>query len=579
MNKLNISTRLFALIGLLCLLLIGSGAVGIVGIAKTRDALHQVYEQNTVPISRIAEIQERLLANRLAITVALLTPDAATISQKTAEVDANIQAITKVWDAHMAQPMDESEAALSKTFQADRVRFVQEGLKPAAAALRANDIPEANRIVVHAIRPLYAAVDGGIKALMKDRLEGAQHEYDAAVARYEATRNLSIGAIAAGVLFAVVFGFYLVRSIKRPLDHAVQASNAVAKGDLTFPVDASGRDEIASLLRSLSTMKDSLAGVVGGVRRNAEGVATASAQIAQGNGELSSRTEEQASALEETAASMEELSSTVKQNADNAKQADQLAKGACQVAVKGGEVVGQVVETMKGINESSRRIADIISVIDGIAFQTNILALNAAVEAARAGEQGRGFAVVAGEVRTLAQRSAEAAKEIKSLISTSVERVDQGSALVDEAGATMREVVDAIQRVTDIMSEISAASHEQSAGVAQVGEAVSQMDQTTQQNAALVEESAAAAESLRVQAQQLLESVAVFHLSDVAPSAAGAGGGTVHAPAHAGPAASAVVAKLPARAGLAKRAAPAAPPPSPPAHAAAATGTDDWSSF
>jgi methyl-accepting chemotaxis protein len=240
----------------------------------------------------------------------------------------------------------------------------------------------------------------------------------------------------------------------------------------------------------------------------------ASAEIAQGNNDLSRRTEEQASALEETAASMEQLSATVKQNADNAKQANQLAMGASTVAVKGGEVVSQVVTTMKGINDSSKKIADIISVIDGIAFQTNILALNAAVEAARAGEQGRGFAVVASEVRSLAGRSADAAKEIKGLITASVERVEQGTALVDEAGATMTEVVTSIRRVTDIMGEISAASSEQSAGVAQVGEAITLMDQATQQNAALVEESAAAAESLKQQAQQLVQAVQVFELGD-----------------------------------------------------------------
>jgi len=253
---------------------------------------------------------------------------------------------------------------------------------------------------------------------------------------------------------------------------------------------------------------------VASVREGAQTIETASTEIAQGNNDLSARTEQQASALEQTAASMEELSSTVKQNADNARQGNQLALSASSVAVKGGEVVGQVVETMKGINDASRKIADIIGVIDGIAFQTNILALNAAVEAARAGEQGRGFAVVASEVRSLAGRSADAAKEIKTLINTSVERVEQGTSLVDQAGATMTEVVSSIRRVTDIMGEISAASTEQSAGVAQVGEAVTQMDQATQQNAALVEQSAAAAESLKSQAQQLVQAVAVFKLAD-----------------------------------------------------------------
>jgi methyl-accepting chemotaxis protein-1 (serine sensor receptor) len=311
-----------------------------------------------------------------------------------------------------------------------------------------------------------------------------------------------------GALGAVVFS----RSITRPLGHAVDVARAVAEGDLSQTLNARGKDEIAQLLNALGTMKDNLTHIVGGVRRNAEGVASASTQIAQGNSDLSGRTEQQASALEETAASMEQLGATVRQNADNARQANQLALGASAVAVRGGEVVGLVVDTMKGINESSKKIADIIGVIDGIAFQTNILALNAAVEAARAGEQGRGFAVVASEVRALARRSADAAKEIKGLIAASVERVEQGSSLVDRAGLTMSEVVGSIGRVTDIMGEISAASNEQSAGVAQVGEAVTQMDQATQQNAALVEESAAAAESLKHQAHALVQSVAVFKL-------------------------------------------------------------------
>ena len=260
-------------------------------------------------------------------------------------------------------------------------------------------------------------------------------------------------------------------------------------------------------------MQSSLAQVVGHVRGSADGVATASSQIAQGNQDLSFRTEQQASSLQQTAASMEQLGSAVLQNADNASQANQLARNASAVAVQGGEVVGQVVTTMRSINESSKRIADIISVIDGIAFQTNILALNAAVEAARAGEQGRGFAVVATEVRSLAQRSASAAKEIKTLITASVERVEQGTFLVDQAGSTMAEIVSAITRVTDIVGEISASSSQQGNGVAQVGQAVNQMDQATQQNAALVEQSAAAAESLKLQAQQLVQAVAVFKLS------------------------------------------------------------------
>ncbi|MDH4416919.1 methyl-accepting chemotaxis protein [Acidovorax sp. HMWF029] len=320
-----------------------------------------------------------------------------------------------------------------------------------------------------------------------------------------------------GTLIAVALGallaFTVTRSIVRPVQLGKKAAENIADGDLTHPIEASGNDETGQLLQALATMQSRLASIVGNVRHNAEGVATASTEIASGNNDLSARTEQQASALQETAASMEQLGSTVRQNADNARQANQLAMSASTVAQQGGDVVAEVVDTMKGINDSSKKIADIISVIDGIAFQTNILALNAAVEAARAGEQGRGFAVVAGEVRSLAQRSAEAAKEIKGLIGTSVERVERGTALVDKAGATMSEVVASIRRVTDIMGEISAASSEQSQGVSQVGEAITQMDQATQQNAALVEQSAAAADSLKTQAGQLVDAVAVFRLS------------------------------------------------------------------
>ncbi|MFP5484496.1 MAG: methyl-accepting chemotaxis protein [Gammaproteobacteria bacterium] len=322
----------------------------------------------------------------------------------------------------------------------------------------------------------------------------------------------TLGLLALFVLGACGMVFVFVRSITVPMNEAVTLAHAVAAGDLTTEMHVYGTNEIGQLTKSLIEMQQKLGGVVNHVRQGSQAVATASIQIAQGNHDLASRTESQASALEQTAASMEQLNSTVQQNAENARQANDLALNASTVAVKGGEVVSQVVETMKGINDSSRKISDIIGVIDSIAFQTNILALNAAVEAARAGEQGRGFAVVATEVRSLASRSAEAAKEIKNLISASVERVEQGTAQVDEAGATMTEVVGAIRRVTDLMSQISAASSEQSLGVSQVGEAVTHMDQVTQQNAALVEEMAAAADSLKMQAQDLVAGVNVFKL-------------------------------------------------------------------
>ncbi|PRD66697.1 methyl-accepting chemotaxis protein [Malikia granosa] len=333
-----------------------------------------------------------------------------------------------------------------------------------------------------------------------------------AEAAYLAQEIQLIVASLVAVAAATLASWLIARGITVPLGQAVAVADRIAGGDLGNRIEVKSQDETGQLLRSLDRMQSGLVKTVQSVLASADGVASASSEIAQGNMDLSSRTENQASALEQTSASMEQLGSTVRQNSDNARQANQLAQSASEIAVRGGEVVAQVVDTMKGINDSSRRIADIIGVIDGIAFQTNILALNASVEAARAGEQGRGFAVVAAEVRSLAVRSAEAAKEIKGLITTSVDRVEQGSLQVDQAGATMNEVVAGIKRVTDIMGEISAASAEQSSGVGQVGEAVMQMDQATQQNAALVEEMAAAATSLKDQAQELVQAVSVFKL-------------------------------------------------------------------
>ncbi|OHV96281.1 membrane protein [Janthinobacterium lividum] len=341
-------------------------------------------------------------------------------------------------------------------------------------------------------------------------IDATAREIDAVA---KTSRNLLLALAALALGFGVVCAWVLTMGIVRPLRTAVDIARKVADGDLTAQIDASAKDETGQLLQALKDMNTSLLNIVGEVRSGTDSIATSSTQIAAGNQDLSSRTEEQAGSLEETASSMEELTSTVKQNADNARQANQLAASAAQVAVKGGEVVAQVVGTMESINASSNKIVDIISVIDGIAFQTNILALNAAVEAARAGEQGRGFAVVASEVRNLAQRSASAAKEIKTLIGASVEQVNAGSMLVAQAGSTMNDIVDSVQRVSDIITEITAASSEQSVGIDEINRAIGQMDAVTQQNAALVEESAAAAESMQHQAHNLAQVVSVFKLN------------------------------------------------------------------
>ena len=473
------------------------------------------------------------------------------------------------------------EQKLYATIQAaqDRYYATQPGLlKLSRASDGVNDaIRDAyNGASRQTLRELIAAVEADIAFQAK----GSDIAYQTSQSTYASTRTAVVALIVISVAMGAFLAWAITRSITHPVKEALVLAEAVAAGDLTSRIHSESKDELGQLLRAMMGMSESLVKVVSNVRSGSEGVATASSEIAQGNHDLSSRTESQASSLEETAASMEELSATVKQNADSARQANQLAMSASTVATQGGQVVGKVVETMKGISESSRKISDIISVIDGIAFQTNILALNAAVEAARAGEQGRGFAVVASEVRSLAGRSAEAAKEIKMLINASVERVEQGTALVDQAGTTMTEVVSSIKRVTDLMGEISAASNEQAAGVGQVGEAVQQMDQVTQQNAALVEQMAAAASSLRTQADELVQVVAVFQLDSNNRGVASSAVSPVRVHAAASQKPKLVAAKPKTFAARPPAASKRASLPKPVATAKAnAGGDDDWETF
>jgi methyl-accepting chemotaxis protein-1 (serine sensor receptor) len=517
-KSLTIKARLGISMAFLGALLIAIGALGLVGMSRSNDAFLDTFSNQmpsaiAVGNTELYAARERLVFDRAALlagtTEAAATIDRARMMRERAD---------KYWKEYTSLPQSPSEKALADTAQARRLEL-QKRVDAGIAAVVANDH---DRIIAEAkaMQASYNDLSNANDALRKELTEGSRQSYDEAQQRFSLFRTVSIAAIVAGLLAAGFAWVSLRRAIARPLDEALGHFDAIAAGDLRHKVNVRSNDEMGQLLRGLAKMQASLVGTVETMRSGSESIASATKEIAAGNIDLSSRTEEQASALQETASSMEQLTGTVKQNADNARQASTLAANASEIANKGSAVVSQVVGTMGEINQSSAKIADIITIIEGIAFQTNILALNAAVEAARAGEEGRGFAVVAGEVRTLAQRSSAAAKEIKELIDTSVSRVQSGTTLVDEAGRTMNEIIGAVQRVTDIMGEIAAASEEQSSGIDQVARAVTQMDEVTQQNAALVEEAAAAAQSLEDQAGALRTAVATFQLNDEASSGA-----------------------------------------------------------
>nr|WP_315230378.1 methyl-accepting chemotaxis protein [uncultured Albidiferax sp.] len=512
LSKLSITQRLsvgFAMILLLCCISIVIGIVKLNASAQTTQYIlgspiqterlvgdwYRDIHTSVRRTTAIAKSSDPSLASYFA-------QDAAIASERSSKAQKTLEPLMKT----------DAEKALFAAIGVARKNYVE--ARDAVSALKKEGkSDEANQLLEQKFTPAGKAYLDALEALVQAQRQDIDRQTQSMADSTTQGRNLLIAVGTLSLLFGVGSAWRLAGSITQPLAEANRAAQRVAAGDLTGRIATQRQDEVGQLVTSLQAMQANLVRVVGSVRQGSESVSTASAEIAEGNHDLSARTESQAAALEQTAASMQELSSTVRQNADSARQANQLALQASSVATQGGAVVGQVVQTMKGINDSSQKISDIIGVIDSIAFQTNILALNAAVEAARAGEQGRGFAVVASEVRSLAGRSAEAAKEIKVLISASVERVAQGTTLVDQAGTTMAEVVSAIRRVSDIVGEISAASTEQSAGVSQIGEAVTQMDQATQQNAALVEEMAAAASSLQHQASDLVQVVAQFKLA------------------------------------------------------------------
>jgi len=519
-NNFKIKTLLVGVLGLLIGLLAIIGGLGILSAQRSVDLVQDFTVANQKNIAERNAIRLDMETGRSQILQALQhNPDLAwsklhdhPLTAHFNIVDEVTARVNKRWEGYLASVKSPDERKLAEDWFAKSDGLGVEHVRAAAAAVKEGRWDDAETVLIKKLNPSYRIGDGALKALSEHA--DKRIEADAAAVAAGLSRNSTTVTVVlvGGLLLSVFAGLVLMKAISEPLAEAMDVAHRVADGDLKGQATKHADNEFGELLRALDKMRDNLAAIVTEVRGGSDTISSASAQIAAGNMDLSDRTGEQAASLEETASSMEELTSTVRQNADNARQANQLAVSASSIATKGGEVVEQVVETMGSINESSNKIVDIIAVIDGIAFQTNILALNAAVEAARAGEQGRGFAVVASEVRNLAQRSAAAAKEIKQLIDDSVGKVESGAKLVNQAGHTMKEIVTSIQRVTDIMGEITSATQEQTAGLEQIHQAINEMDTITQQNVALVEEAASASTALQDQASSLSKIVSVFQI-------------------------------------------------------------------
>ncbi|VVD67197.1 chemotaxis protein [Pandoraea morbifera] len=530
-KNMTIRTSLTLVLGLLGALLVLVSVLGLQALGSSNQSLSKMAEEDTPALAELKGTGEQILRTRMSmatyasyVSLGADPDESEKVLKRGAEYVATSDAL---WKRYLNRPKEDAhEAEVAKAADDKRRAFFDKVITPAQNALKQGDVAGFHQIQARIAPAAYNALDGLMRELQDIQIARQKARFEAAQSRYNVMR-IALGATLAVALLLALWGrAMLARAVLRPIREVITHFERMAAGDLSQRVEQRTNNEMGQLFGALGRMRDGLASTVGTVRESTEAIHASAREIADGNANLSQRTESQASSLEQTAASMEELTAVVKQNADNARAASQLAVTASETATRGGDVVQEVVTTMRDIADASQKVTDILTVIDGIAFQTNILALNAAVEAARAGEQGRGFAVVAGEVRTLAQRSASAAKEIKGLIEASGNRVETGTRLVERAGATMVEVVQSVRRVTDIMGEISAASVEQSSGIEQVNRAVTQMDEMTQQNAALVEEASAAAAALEAQAARLRESVALFRLSthETAHAPAGARG-------------------------------------------------------